>query len=106
MSSGKSAEDANVRTIALVIVATAALPLSLWTPNVTSAGGDEQEVCDVGADYSLGIEDYSEAIRRHVEILRHLVAYHSERKSQVIVSEPLSASRRRLKSTIAPKLWD
>lgn len=70
MSSGKSAEDANVRTIALVIVATAALPLSLWTPNVTSAGGDEQEVCDVGADYSLGIEDYSEAIRRHVEILR------------------------------------
>ena len=59
-----------MRTIALVIVAAAALPLSLWTPNVAFAGGVEEQVCDVGADYSLGIEDYPEAIRRHVEILR------------------------------------
>jgi Flp pilus assembly protein TadD len=35
-----------------------------------SAGGDEQQVCDVGADYALGVEDYSKAIRLHREMLR------------------------------------
>ena len=44
--------------------------LSLWTPPHAIAGGAEQQVCDVDADYSLGAEDYSEAIRRHVEVVR------------------------------------
>ena len=34
------------------------------------AGGTEEQVCDVGADYSLAVEDYAETIRRHVEALR------------------------------------
>jgi len=46
------------------------LLLSLWVPNYAIAGGAEPQVCDVGADYSLGVEDYSEAVRRHVEIVR------------------------------------
>jgi Flp pilus assembly protein TadD len=29
----------------------------------------EEQVCDVAADYSVGVEDYSEAIRRHVQVL-------------------------------------
>jgi Flp pilus assembly protein TadD len=37
---------------------------------MASAAGGEQQVCDVGADYALGIEDYSEAIRLHTEVLR------------------------------------
>jgi len=34
------------------------------------AGRPEEKVCDVRADYSLGVEDYAEAIRLHQEILR------------------------------------
>jgi Flp pilus assembly protein TadD len=59
-----------VRSIALVTVAATILLLSLCTPPHAIAGGAEQQVCDVGADYSLGTEDYSEAIRRHVEVVR------------------------------------
>ncbi len=59
-----------MRTIALVTITATMLLLSVWIPNFVFAGGAEQQVCDVGADYSLGIEDYSEAIRRHVEIVR------------------------------------
>jgi tetratricopeptide (TPR) repeat protein len=35
-----------------------------------SADGSEQQVCDVGADYALGIENYPEAIRLHAEVVR------------------------------------
>jgi Flp pilus assembly protein TadD len=34
------------------------------------AGGRADQVCDVGADYSLGVEDYPEAIRLHSEVVR------------------------------------
>ena len=37
---------------------------------IARAGGDEQQVCDVAADYALGVEDYSEAIRLHAEVVR------------------------------------
>ena len=50
--------------------ATAILLLSLSIARNAIAGGAEEQVCDVGADYSLGVEDYPEAIRRHVEVVR------------------------------------
>jgi tetratricopeptide (TPR) repeat protein len=59
-----------VRSIALTIGTAAVLLLALLTPNTCFASGDEPQVCDVSADYSLGIEDYSEAIRLHVQVLR------------------------------------
>lgn len=59
-----------MRTDALVIIAATIWMPSLCIPNAAIAGGAEQQICDVGADYSLGIEGYSEAIRRHVEIVR------------------------------------
>jgi Flp pilus assembly protein TadD len=34
------------------------------------ARGADQQVCDVGADYSLGVEDYTKAIRLHREVVR------------------------------------
>jgi hypothetical protein len=37
-----------------------------------SAGGGEQQVCDVGADYALGVEDHSEAIPLHTEVVRRI----------------------------------
>ena len=60
-----------MRSIALVIIAVVISLLSIWIPNRAIAGGVEQQVCDVGADYSLGVEDYAETIRRHLEIVRN-----------------------------------
>jgi len=44
--------------------------LCLGVARIASAGGGEQEVCDIRADYALGIEKYSEAIRLHAEVVR------------------------------------
>ena len=44
------------------------LPLGI-TRNAM-AGGGERQVCNVRADYALGIEDYSEAVRLHAEVVR------------------------------------
>ena len=52
----------------LVLVAAILLLLLLIVDNEI-AGGTEQQVCDVGADYSLGVEDYAEAIRLHVQVV-------------------------------------
>jgi hypothetical protein len=57
-----------VRLASLVFAATIFL-LSFLTEGNSFAGVTEEQVCDVAADYSLGIEDYSEAIRRHVQVL-------------------------------------
>jgi tetratricopeptide (TPR) repeat protein len=48
----------------------AILLLSLGIARIASADGAEQQVCDVRADYALGVEDYSEAIRLHAELIR------------------------------------
>jgi hypothetical protein len=46
-----------VRTISLVSNAPTILLLSIWIPNYSLTGGAQQQVCEIGADYSLGIED-------------------------------------------------
>jgi tetratricopeptide (TPR) repeat protein len=46
------------------------LLLLLGIARNASASGGEQQVCDVRADYALGVEDYPEAIRLHTEIVR------------------------------------
>ncbi len=58
------------RTFARALIASAALLLALWIPTPALAGEAAQQVCDVDADYYLGVEDYSQAIRRHAEIVR------------------------------------
>src|SRR5208283_2579995 len=52
-----------------VLLVAAILLLSLSIGRNAIAGSAEEQVCNVGADYSLGVEDYSEAIRRHVQVL-------------------------------------
>lgn len=59
-----------MRSIALAIVVATTLLLSSWMPSHAIAGGADQEVCDVRADYFLGVEDYSEAIRHHLDVVR------------------------------------
>src|SRR5271165_6075949 len=51
-----------------VVAAISLLSLSIGRNAI--AGSVKAQVCDIGADYSLGIEDYAEAIRRHVEVVR------------------------------------
>jgi hypothetical protein len=57
-----------VRLASLVFTASVVL-LSFLIGDNSIAGVAEEQVCDVAADYSLGVEDYSEAIRRHVQVL-------------------------------------
>ncbi len=57
-----------MRLASLVFTATIFL-LSFLIGGNSIAGAAEEQVCDVGADYSLGVEDYSEAIRRHIQVL-------------------------------------
>jgi Flp pilus assembly protein TadD len=58
-----------VGSVALIITAATFVLLSLWIPDDAIAGGADERVCDVSADYSLGVEDYAGAIRRHVQVL-------------------------------------
>lgn len=44
------------------------IALLIWRNAI--AGGHEEQVCDVNADYALGSEDYPRAIRFHRDILR------------------------------------
>ena len=53
-----------------IAFAAAILLLSLCVARIASAGGAEQQICDVDADYALGVEDYPEAIRLHTEVVR------------------------------------
>ena len=46
------------------------LSFSLGIARNAAAGAGEQQVCDITADYALGVEDYSGAIRLHTEVVR------------------------------------
>ena len=46
------------------------LSFSLGIARNAAAGAGEQQVCDIDADYALGVEDYSGAIRLHTEVVR------------------------------------
>ena len=60
-----------MRTVTLAGI-TAFLLLSLVIGTGSGASAENAQVCDVDADYFLGVEDYSESIRRHVEVVsRH-----------------------------------
>lgn len=58
-----------MKTVTLAGI-TAFLLLSLAVGTRCGASAEDTQVCDVDADYSLGVEDYSESIRRHVEVIR------------------------------------
>jgi tetratricopeptide (TPR) repeat protein len=54
----------------LVLVTGAIALLYSWIRCNAFAGGTEEQVCDVSADYALGMEDYSETIHLHAEVVR------------------------------------
>jgi len=55
----------------LLLAALLALALRLPAPAQSATRSDvQEEVCDPLADYFLGMEDYSEAIRRHIQVIK------------------------------------
>jgi len=52
-----------------VLLVTAILLLSVSIGRNAIAGRVEEQVCDVGADYYLGVEQYAEAVRLHLEVV-------------------------------------
>ena len=100
-----------MRSIALIIIATAVLLLSLWIPKNAIAGGAVQQVCNVGVDYSLGMEDYSEAIRRHIEVVRKhpdnaLAHYHLGFALGMVGDRVAEVSEYRRAEALGLRTWD
>ena len=70
-----------MRNATLIIVVASICLFALCIPTTSFAANAEQQICDVRADYFLGVENYSETIRLHREVLlRHpddvLAHYH------------------------------
>ena len=61
---------AKQRSLSLVTLGVAILLVSLGIACNASAGGGEQQVCDVEADYALGVGEYPWAISLHAEVVR------------------------------------
>ena len=89
----------------------AILMLSLGIARIASAAGDEQQVCDVRADYALGIEDYPEAIRLHTEVIRKhpddaLAHYHLGFAEGMIGNRKAEISEYQRSAVLGLKNWD
>ena len=56
--------------LASLVFATTIFLLSFLIEGNSIAGVADAQICDVSADYSLGVGDYAEAIRRHVQVLK------------------------------------
>ena len=89
----------------------AILMLSLGIARIASADGDEQQVCDVRADYALGVEDYSEAIRLHTEVIRKhpdnaLAHYHLGFAEGMMGNRKAEVSEYQRSAALGLKNWD
>jgi Flp pilus assembly protein TadD len=94
-----------------IAVAAATLLLSLSVACIANASGDDQQVCDVGADYALGVEDYSEAIRLHAEVARKhpdnaLAHYHLGFAQGMIGNKTAEVSEYQRAASLGLKNWD
>ena len=71
----------------------------------------EAQVCDVSADYSLGVEDYADAIRVHREILRKnpdnaLAHYHLGFAEGMIGNRATEIDEYRRAEVLGLRTWD
>jgi tetratricopeptide (TPR) repeat protein len=76
-----------------------------------TASGAEDQVCNVSADYALGIEDYGEAIRLHQEILRKnpgnaLARYHLGFAEGMIGNPATEIDEYRRAEVLGLRVWD
>jgi Flp pilus assembly protein TadD len=101
----------NKRGVSLVPVGAAILLLSLGIACVASAGGSEQQLCDVGADYALGVEHYSEAIRLHTEVVRKrpddaLALYHLGFAEGMVGNRAVELRKYQRAAALGLRNWD
>jgi len=95
----------------LVLVAAAILLLSPRFACKAFAGGIEGQVCDVSADYYLGIEDYSEAIRLHAEVVRRfpdnaLAHYHLGFAQGMMGNRTAEVTEYKRAEALGLRIWD
>jgi tetratricopeptide (TPR) repeat protein len=96
--------------VPIVLAAVASL-LLIWPSGVSTAAENESQVCDVDADYYLGIEDYSEAIRRHILVVRAhpanaLVHYHLGFALGMVGDKIGEVKEYRVARALGLKVWD
>jgi tetratricopeptide (TPR) repeat protein len=89
----------------------AILMLLLGIARIASADGGEQQVCNVRADYALGVEDYSKAIRLHTdEIRKHpdnaLAHYHLGFAEGMMGNRKAEVSEYQRSAALGLKNWD
>ena len=104
-------ESTYKRGASLVPFGAAILLLSLIIACSALASGEEQQVCDVGADYALGVEDYPEAIRIHAEVVRKrpdntLAHYHLGFAEGVMGNRGAEVMEYKLAATLGLRIWD
>src|SRR5260370_34485096 len=93
------------------LVVAAMLLISSPICRQTTASGAEAQVCDVNADYSLGVEDYADAIRIHREILRKnpgdaLAHYHLGFAEGMIGNRATEIDEYRRAEVLGLRIWD
>jgi tetratricopeptide (TPR) repeat protein len=87
------------------------LLLSLSIGCNATAGEAEQQVCDIGVDYSLGVEDYSEAIRLHDEAVRKspenaLAHYHLGFAQEMVANRRAEIREYQRAENLGRRNWD
>jgi Flp pilus assembly protein TadD len=92
-------------------VAVVLLLLSLRIAHSASTGPSDGQVCDVEADYSLGIEDYPQAIRLHTALVRRrpgdaLAHYHLGFAQGMAGNNNAEIREYRLAASLGLKDWD
>jgi Flp pilus assembly protein TadD len=91
--------------------AAALMLLSPGTASIANASGGEEQVCNIGADYALGTEDYPEAIRLHADVVRKhpsdaLAHYHLGFAEGMTGNRTAEISEYRRAATLGLKDWD
>ena len=89
----------------------AALLFLLSIAHDASAGAAESEICDVEADYALGIENYPEAIGLHTELVRKhpenaLAHYHLGFAQGMAGNRSEEVREYKLAAALGLKAWD
>ena len=87
------------------------LLISPGTECMANANGGEQQICDVRADYALGIENYSEAVTLHSELLRSrpdnaLARYHLGFAEGMLGDRTAELEEFKRAAALGLRLWD
>lgn len=87
------------------------LLVSLASARNATAGLAQEQVCDVGADYALGVEDYSEAIRLHAEVVRRhpdnaLAHYHLGFAEGMVGNRTAEIGQYQQAASLGLRAWD